>query len=141
MCKHVESPKKIHQSWTQPHASWWTDADEILENSPSGGGLYYEGPTFQKIIPVLFGSPLIEYVIFISQYFYKLYSIVFGIYVNRCLTMLNKLSRTNDSVIFVAVGLTWKDIPESPIYLMAVTDYSTWGKTSFSKLSRPRETC
>ena len=33
------------------NASWYTDTDVFLEHSPSGGSLYYKGPTLQKIIP------------------------------------------------------------------------------------------
>ena len=50
--------KKIHWGQMQPltimPAS--TDADRFLEHSPSGGSLYCEGPVFQKIMPVFFGS-------------------------------------------------------------------------------------
>ena len=38
---------------------WYTDTAGYLEYSPSGGSLYYKGPALQKIILVLFGSPLI----------------------------------------------------------------------------------
>ena len=37
--------------------SWYTDTDWFLEHSPSGGDLYYKGPTLQKIILVFGGVP------------------------------------------------------------------------------------
>ena len=40
------------------NASWYTDADGFLEHSRSGGSLYYKGPTLQKIILLILGSPL-----------------------------------------------------------------------------------
>ena len=39
------------------NTSWYTDTDGFLEHSPSGGSLYYKGPTLQKIIEVLRGVP------------------------------------------------------------------------------------
>ena len=42
------------------NASWYTDTDGFLEHSPSGGSLYYKGPTLQKIITVFGGCPLIK---------------------------------------------------------------------------------
>ena len=39
------------------NASWYTDTDEFLEYSPSGGSLYYKGPALQKII-LVFWVPL-----------------------------------------------------------------------------------
>ena len=39
---------------------WYTDTDGVLEHSPSGGSLYYKGPALQKIIPVFWGSPLVQ---------------------------------------------------------------------------------
>ena len=45
--------KKIHWSKPQPiitNTSWYTDTDEFLEYSPSGGSLCYKGPALQKII-------------------------------------------------------------------------------------------
>ena len=42
------------------NASWYTDSDGFLEHSRSGwGSLYYKGPTFQKIILFLEGTPFI----------------------------------------------------------------------------------
>ena len=32
------------------NARWYSDADGFLEHSPSGGNLYYQGLTLQKII-------------------------------------------------------------------------------------------
>lgn len=40
--------------------------------------------------------------------------------------MLSELSRTNDSIVFIAKGPMWNEAPEFPIYLMAVADYSQW---------------
>ena len=45
--------------------SWYTDTDWFLEHSPSGGDLYYKGPTLQKII-LVFGGSLLVYM----QYYY-----------------------------------------------------------------------
>ena len=39
------------------NTSWCTDADGFLEHSPSGGSLFYKGPTLQKIILGFGGSP------------------------------------------------------------------------------------
>ena len=41
------------------HVSWVTDTDGSLEHSPSGGSLYYKGPTLQKIIRGGFGGPFL----------------------------------------------------------------------------------
>ena len=41
------------------NASWYTDTDEFLEYSPSGGSLYYKEPDLQKIFPLFEGPPLI----------------------------------------------------------------------------------
>ena len=49
------------------NASWYTEADGFLEHSLSGGSLHYKGPTLQKIIPVLFGSPLIVIMLYITH--------------------------------------------------------------------------
>ena len=73
MSKHVESLKKIHWSWTQPHnnTSWYTDSVGLLDHSPSRGSLYYKGPAFQKIIPFL-GGPLINLSQTCTSYLYRL---------------------------------------------------------------------
>ena len=39
-------------------ANLYTHTSGFLEHSLSGGSLYYKGPALQKIIPGLFGSPL-----------------------------------------------------------------------------------
>ena len=49
------------------NASWYTDTDGFLEHSPSGGSLYYMGPTVQKIIP-FWGVPFCILVITILKY-------------------------------------------------------------------------
>ena len=41
------------------NTSWYTDTEGFLEHSRSGGSLYYKGPALQKIMPVLWGEPLI----------------------------------------------------------------------------------
>ena len=41
------------------NASWCTDTDGLLEESASGGSLYYKGLDLQKIIPGFGGSSLI----------------------------------------------------------------------------------
>ena len=52
-----ESSKNSLKPNTASHtnASWYTDTDVFLEYSPSGGSLYYKGPTLHKIIPILLG--------------------------------------------------------------------------------------
>ena len=40
------------------NASWYSDTDMFLEHSPSGGSLYYKGPTLQKIVLGFFVPPL-----------------------------------------------------------------------------------
>ena len=63
MGKHVERVFKKKNSWkpnaaSHNNANWYTDTDGFLEPSPSGGSLYYKGPSPQKIIPVWEGPPL-----------------------------------------------------------------------------------
>ena len=60
-----ESSKKLTEANAASHnkannASWCTDTDGFLEHSPSWGSLYYKGPALQKIIPVFWGSPLVQ---------------------------------------------------------------------------------
>ena len=42
------------------NTSWYIDADGFLENSPSGGSLYYKGPVLQKIILVC-GDKILQF--------------------------------------------------------------------------------
>ena len=39
------------------NANWYKDTDGLLEHSPSGRSLYYQGSTLQKIISVFWGPP------------------------------------------------------------------------------------
>ena len=59
MGKHTESLQKGNSlkpnTASHINTSWYTDTYGFLENSPSGGSLYFKGPTLQKIIPVLGG--------------------------------------------------------------------------------------
>ena len=57
MGKHVQkvfqkNPLKPNSA-SHNNASYYTDTDGILQHSHSGGSLYYQGPTTQKIIPFL----------------------------------------------------------------------------------------
>ena len=57
-----ESSKKIllkPNTASHNNASWYTDADGLVEHSPSRGSLYYKGHSLQKIIPGFLGPPLI----------------------------------------------------------------------------------
>ena len=45
---------------SHPTTGWYTATDGFLELSPSGGNLYYLGPTLQKIILGFFGVPLLS---------------------------------------------------------------------------------
>ena len=66
-CTHHEMDKWVERvfknnslkpnSASHNNTSWYTDTDRFLECSPSGESLYYKGPTLQKIIPFLWGSP------------------------------------------------------------------------------------
>ena len=52
-----EASKKKFTEPSHNTTSWCTDADGFLADSPSGGSLYYKGPTLQKIILGFFGPP------------------------------------------------------------------------------------
>ena len=59
--KHVERVFKKNSlklnAASHNNASWCTDTDGFLEHSPSGGSLYYKGPTLQRIILGFGGFP------------------------------------------------------------------------------------
>ena len=60
MGKRVESLQKnslTPNADCHNNAIWYTDTDGFLEHSPSGGNLYYKGPTLQKVILVFFLVP------------------------------------------------------------------------------------
>ena len=67
MDKHTERDFKEHSlkpnAGSHNNASWCTDTDGFLEHSPSGGSLYYKGPTLQKIILLLWGGPPLIYML------------------------------------------------------------------------------
>ena len=59
-----ESSKKNSlklNSASHNNTSWYTDTDGFLEHSPSGGSLYYKGPSLQRII-LFFGGSLCKYI-------------------------------------------------------------------------------
>ena len=58
-----KSSKKFTEANTASHnnAKWHTDRKGFLEHPPSGGSLYYKGPTVLKIILVSFGYRLIHH--------------------------------------------------------------------------------
>ena len=63
------------------NAFWSTDTDGFLGHSPSGGSLYYRGPTLQKIkaLQVFGGTPLYIYTcnvyinLFLKYKYFSLY--------------------------------------------------------------------
>ena len=61
MDKHTERVFKKHSlkpnAASHNNASWYTDTDGFLEQSPHGGSLYYKGPALQKIILGFLGPP------------------------------------------------------------------------------------
>ena len=66
MGKQVERvfPKNSLKQNTATHnASWYTGINVFLEPSPNKGGLYYKGPTLQKIILAFCIPPLIYFLL------------------------------------------------------------------------------
>ena len=64
MGKRIEKVfKKFAEANTASHntAKWHTDTKGFREHPPSGGSLYYKGPTVLKIILVSFGYPLVHH--------------------------------------------------------------------------------